>query len=91
MLLSIPTAGFSQKTDTLIHKLDSLSRKTDSAGGQVNNVTPKAYNENTKITFNSYFTLLGSDLKQSFTKPYEETGVGKFGEICRGYCGTFFR
>jgi membrane-associated phospholipid phosphatase len=70
LLLSLPIAGFSQKTDTLIHKLDSLSKKTDSAGGQVNNVTPNAYNENTKITFNSYFILLGSDLKQSFTKPF---------------------
>lgn len=70
LLLSIPVAGFSQKTDTLINKLDSLSRKTDSAGGQVNNITPKAYNESTKLTFNSYFILLGSDLKQSFTKPF---------------------
>jgi membrane-associated phospholipid phosphatase len=70
LLLSAPVTGFSQKTDTLINKLDSLSRKTDSAGAQVNNITPKAYNENTKLTFNTYFILLGSDLKQSFTKPF---------------------
>ena len=70
LLLTIPVAGFSQKSDTLINKLDSLSRKTDSAGGQINNISPKAYNEETRITFNSYFTLLGSDLKQSFTKPF---------------------
>src|SRR5450631_178076 len=70
LLLSAPVAGFSQKTDTLINKLDSLSRKTDSAGHQVNNIAPAAYNENTRLTFNSYFILLGSDLKQSFTKPF---------------------
>jgi len=83
LLLSIPVAGFSQKTDTLINKLDSLSRKTDSAGGQVNNISPKAYNENTNITFKTYFILLGSDIKQSFTKPFHMSGkdwgnLGKF-------------
>src|SRR5258708_30867972 len=70
LLLTIPVAGFSQKPDTLIDKLDSLRRKTDSAGHQVNNIAPAAYNENTRLTFNSYFILLGSDLKQSFTKPF---------------------
>ncbi|MEO7119464.1 MAG: phosphatase PAP2 family protein [Ginsengibacter sp.] len=78
----IHSTAFAQ-TDTLINKLDSLSRKTDSAGGQVNNIKPKAYNENTKITFNTYFILLGSDLKQSFTKPFHMKGrdwgnLGKF-------------
>jgi membrane-associated phospholipid phosphatase len=69
LTLIIHSTAFAQ-TDTLINKLDSLSRKTDSAGGQVNNITPQAYNDNTKITFNTYFILLGSDLKQSFTKPF---------------------
>lgn len=62
--------GFAQKPDTLIKKLDSLSHKTDSARGQVNNTSPAAYNEVTKLTFSSYFILLGSDLKQAFTKPF---------------------
>lgn len=62
--------GFSQGKDTLIKKLDSLSKKTDSAGGQKNNTHEGAYNENTKITFNAYFILLASDLKQDFTKPF---------------------
>jgi membrane-associated phospholipid phosphatase len=58
-----------QKPDTLIKKLDSLSKKTaDSA--QVNNTNPAAYNEATKITFPDYFILTGSDLKQAFTKPF---------------------
>jgi len=62
--------GFSQKTDTLIKKLDSLSNKKDSAGKQLNNTTEAAYNAETRITFKSYFILLGSDLKQDFTKPF---------------------
>ncbi len=72
-ILLFPAATFAQK-DTLINKLDSLSKKTDSAGGQLNNIAPAAYNENTKITFGSYFILLGSNLKQSFTKPFHMNG-----------------
>ncbi len=71
--LLLPVIGFSQKKDTLITKLDSLSRKTDSAGAQKNNINPAAYNENTKITFSSYFILLGSDLKQEITAPFHST------------------
>ncbi|MEO8413407.1 MAG: phosphatase PAP2 family protein [Ginsengibacter sp.] len=83
IFLSLPATGFPQQRDTLINKLDSLSKKSDSAGGQVNNIVPKAYNQNTKITFNTYFILLGSDLKQSFTKPFHMTrkdwgNLGKF-------------
>src|SRR5690349_16256369 len=62
--------AIAQQPDTLIKKLDSLSKKTDSAGKQVNNTSPAAYNAATKITFSSYFILLGSDLKQAFTKPF---------------------
>src|SRR6476620_1502831 len=65
-----PLTSLCQKPDTLIKKLDSLSRKTDSAGGQANNISTKAYNESTRITFTSYFILLGSDLKQEFTAPF---------------------
>jgi len=66
----LPLITFCQKPDTLIKKLDSLSRKADSAGGQANNINTKAYNETTRITFSSYFILLGSDLKQEFTAPF---------------------
>jgi membrane-associated phospholipid phosphatase len=65
-----PFSGFSQQKDTLVHKLDSLSKKTDSAGSQVNNTNPRAYNDSTKLTIKTYFTLLASDLKQAFTKPF---------------------
>jgi len=69
----LPLIVFPQKPDTLIKKLDSLGRKTDSAGGQVNNINTTAYNETTRITFPSYFILLGSDLKQEFTAPFHFT------------------
>ncbi len=69
--------------DTLIKKLDSLARKTDSAGSQVNIIDPGAYNETTKLNTKSYFTLLGSSIKQTFTKPFHMTrrdwgNLGKF-------------
>lgn len=81
--------GFAQQPDTLIKKLDSLSAKTDSAGGQVNNINPKAYNERTKIDFKTYFILLGSDFKQQLTKPFHMTGsdwakVGGFAVVAGG-------
>jgi len=81
--------SFAQQPDTLIKKLDSLSKKTDSAGKQVNNTNPAAYNEATKITVPSYFILLGSDLKQAFTKPFHMTKkdwltTAKFGLVAGG-------
>ena len=83
VLMMLSLAIFSQKPDTLIQKLDSLSRKTDSAGGQTNNINKTAYNDNTRITFSSYFILLGSDLKQEFTAPFHFTRKdwGTFGKF----------
>ncbi|RYY85463.1 MAG: phosphatase PAP2 family protein [Chitinophagaceae bacterium] len=82
LLLGSLTSG-AQETDTLIRKLDSLSRKTDSADKQINNTAPAAYNEETQLTFKTYFVLLGSDIKQAYTKPFHMKGrdwgsVGKF-------------
>lgn len=81
ILLSFPLAGFAQQ-DTLSKKLDSLTLKKDSVG-QVNSINPKAYTETTQITFNSYFVLLGSNLKQEFTKPFRMTKKdwGNFGKF----------
>ena len=70
-----------QPADTLIHKLDSLSKKTDSAGYQINNTKEAAYNNVTKLSGRDYFILLGSNIKQAFTKPFHMTGQDwkKFG------------
>lgn len=62
-----------QPVDTLIHKLDSLSKKSDSAGYQINNTKENAYNNVTKLSARDYFILLGSNIKQSFTKPFHMT------------------
>ncbi len=85
-ILLTPLIGLSQQTDTLINKLDSLSLKTESAGGQINNTNTKAYNESTKLTPSTYVILLASNLKQSFTKPFHMTGrdwgnAGKFAAV----------
>ena len=70
LIFFIPALAFSQK-DTLVKKLDSLSRKEDSLHtGKNNNVNPTAYNDSTKITFRNYFVLLGNDVKQQFTFPF---------------------
>lgn len=74
------------KTDTLIKKLDSLAAKTDSAGRQDNNIEPESYNDTTKLTGKTYFVLLGSTLKQTFTKPFrmkrkDWSNLGKFALI----------
>jgi membrane-associated phospholipid phosphatase len=67
--MGLSSEGFSQKPDTLIKKLDSLSKKDDSVK-QDNNINPGAYNERTKITAPVYFILLGSNLKQQITGPF---------------------
>lgn len=81
--LTFSIYSYGQQPDTLIKKLDSLSKKTDSAGGQVNNINESAYNYRTKINVPVYFILLGSDLKQQVTAPFHLTkrdwvNVGKF-------------
>ncbi|MDB5253109.1 MAG: phosphatase family protein [Flaviaesturariibacter sp.] len=73
MFLVSVESGFGQQTDTLVHKLDSLSKKTDSAGGQSNNINPRAYTPATNLDFKTYFILLGSDFKQQFTAPFHMT------------------
>lgn len=85
IMVSFPVVSFAQK-DTLISKLDSLQRKKDSAGQQINVINPKAYTEQTQLTFKTYFILLGSSLKQEFTKPFHMTkkdwrNFGKFAAV----------
>lgn len=83
---------YGQQTDTLIKKLDSLHEKSDSAGKQVNIIRQGAYNENTKIDFNTYFTLLASDFKQQATKPFHMTSKDwrNFGAYALVTGGLFF-
>jgi membrane-associated phospholipid phosphatase len=62
-----------QQPDTLIKKLDSLKAKADTTG-QKNVIKREAYNENTRIDAGTYFTLLASDARQQFTKPFHMHG-----------------
>ena len=68
------------KADTLIKRLDSLKSKADTVR-QVNDISEDAYNENTRLNGRSYFLLLGSNIKQEFTKPFhmKKKDFGKLG------------
>lgn len=71
-LLAGITSGnllLAQQPDTLLKKLDSLRANNDTSK-QVNNTSESAYTDETKITLPGYFILLGSNMKQSFTKPF---------------------
>jgi len=56
LMLSITVCfAVAQQPDSLIKKLDSLSTKTDRAGGQKNDINRNEYNEQTKINAPVYF------------------------------------
>jgi hypothetical protein len=90
ILLLIPSLSKAQQKDTLIKKLDSLSKKTDSVGGkQINNTNPESYNENTKITVHSYLVLTADDIEQQVSAPFRATSktwieIGGFGLLTTG-------
>ncbi len=75
-----------QSADTIIKKLDSLKKKQDSTGVQHPNIEKEAFNETTKLRARDYFILLGSSIKQEFTKPFHMSkrdwgNLGKFATI----------
>ena len=74
LLFWIPFAALAQRTDTLNQKLDSLNKRTENAGTQKNIIASRTYTDSTNLNLKTYFVLLGSDLKQEFTKPFHMTG-----------------
>lgn len=73
-LMFIPLIGYSQQTDTLVKKLDSLSVQQDTLPNETkNNISPAVY-EGVKLDFGTYFTLLGDNIKQQATKPFHTQG-----------------
>lgn len=77
-------AASAQDKDTLVKKLDSLSKLPDSV-----NIRRENYNEITKITGRTYLILLGNDFKQQFTAPFHIKGndwlkVGGFAVVTGG-------
>lgn len=69
LILLLSMAGLAQEKDTLVKKLDSLSRQPDSV-----DIRREAYNEVTKITGRTYLILLGNDFKQQITAPFHIKG-----------------
>lgn len=77
--------GLAQEKDTLVKKLDSLSKQPDTTP----NVRRESYNEVTRITGKTYLILLGNDFKQQFTAPFHLKGkdwakVGAFAALTGG-------
>ncbi|MCW3087459.1 MAG: phosphatase family protein [Sediminibacterium sp.] len=70
LTLFISLASIAQQPDTLIRKLDSLQKQTDTSGKQVINTDRSAFDKSTLITPGGYFILLWSDTKQAFTTPF---------------------
>lgn len=70
-----PVIGFTQKTDSLINKLDSLKKQTDTTG-QTNVVEPAFYNEKTKVTPKVFGILLVDDFKQQALSPFHVNKKG---------------
>jgi membrane-associated phospholipid phosphatase len=66
----IPAISFSQRTDTLINKLDSLKKGSDTSG-QVNVIDPGFYNERTKLDARVFGILLLDDFKQQALSPLD--------------------
>src|SRR5450631_3202120 len=94
VLLLLPSLAIAQQKDTLVKKLDSLNKKTDSLGGnQKNDIKPETYNENTRITFRNYWVLTANDSKQQLTAPFRANGntwlkIGGYGLLTAG-CALF--
>ena len=92
LLLLIPPTVIAQQKDTsLVKKLDSASKKTDSVGGkQKNDISGETYNENTKVTAHTYLILASNDIKQQVTAPFRATRtnwreIGAFGLVTTGF------
>ena len=70
IILYLPAEGYCQSTDTLINKLDSAKRRTDTIK-QINQIEPKFYNERTKMNGRVFGILLLDDFKQQAFSPLE--------------------
>lgn len=75
IIILLPIIGFSQKTDSLINKLDSLKKQTDTIS-QKNSIEPAFYNEKTKMTPKVFGILLLDDVKQQAISPFHVKGKG---------------
>jgi hypothetical protein len=75
IIMCFANATFSQTTDTLINKLDSLKHQTDTTK-QVNLIQPGFYDERTKMNGQVFGILLLDDFKQQALSPLDIKGKG---------------
>ena len=73
----LPAITFSQGTDTLSNKLDSLKSQSDTTG-QNNLTDPGFYNERTKVNARVFGKLLLNDFKQQALSPLDIKKRGYF-------------
>ncbi|GEO10714.1 phosphatase PAP2 family protein [Segetibacter aerophilus] len=69
-LFITPFIGFAQRTDTIINRLDSLKKQTDTTG-QHNQTEPSFYDERTSMDARVFGTLLLDDFKQQALSPLD--------------------
>jgi membrane-associated phospholipid phosphatase len=66
-----PLIGLCQQKDTLIKKLDSMSKvQADTSKNGNNDISQENYNEVTRMTGRTYLLLTLSNFKQQFTAPF---------------------
>lgn len=70
IIAHLPLASISQNTDSLINKLDSLKKQTDTTG-QKNRIDASFYNERTKVNARVFGALLLNDFKQQALSPLD--------------------
>ncbi|MCW3112433.1 MAG: phosphoesterase PA-phosphatase related protein [Segetibacter sp.] len=75
LIFMLPIIGFSQKADSVVNKLDSLKKQSDTTG-QVNLIEPGFYDERTKVNARVFGTLLLNDFKQQALSPLDIRGKG---------------
>ena len=86
----LPFIALAQQKDTLVKKLDSLSKEEhDLKRNPTDSIRQEHYNDTTKLSFRTYFILLGNNLKQQVSAPFHLKGrdwgkVAKFGLLTAG-------
>jgi membrane-associated phospholipid phosphatase len=77
LIFLLPIVSFSQRADTVINKLDSLKKQSDTTG-QINSIERAFYDETTKVDASVFGTLLLDDFKQQALSPLDIHGRGWF-------------
>ena len=79
-LVNIPFIGFAQNYQG--NQLNSLHLKPENNFSQITAIPDSLYPQKSLLNFNSYFSLLGNNLKDGFTKPFHlsKKDWGNFGK-----------